>query len=131
MALKDLPEILVLQGGRSTPGNLKKQIHTHREIRRVQQSNPASGVFHHLPNSRQFSIPARGPNHNTFLSADASFNVSGHRGRRSEIDNHIDRGQLFRSQGGGLWIVVSPQYIDVMVPLARDVRNQRPRFPPA
>ena len=131
MPLEDLPEILVLQSGRGTPRNLKKQIHTDREIGRVQQSNPASGVFHHLPDSRQFSIPTRSPNHNAFFCTDASFNVPEHRGRCSEIDDHIDRGQLLRSQGGGLWIVVSAQHIDVMVPLTRHVRNQRSRFTPA
>jgi len=123
-------KILVLQSGRGASRNLKKQIHTDREIRRVQQTDSASGVFHHLPDSWQFAVPSRGSYHNAFLGAHASFHVAKHCSRRSEIDDHIDWSQMLRSEGRSLRIVVSAKHIDMMPSLSRHFRDQRSRFAP-
>jgi len=131
MAFEDLSEILVPQSGRCASRNLKKQIYTQREIGRLEQTDSASRVFHHEPDSRQLAVPAGSSNDNAFLRSDASFNVPEHRGWGGEIDDHVDRSQLLRSERGSSRILSRAQHLHLVAALARHFRDQRTRLSPA
>src|SRR5580698_3181333 len=60
MTLEDLAGILVLQRGGSGAGNVKKEIHADGKVCRIEKAS--SVLFHHLPDAREFVVPAGGAN---------------------------------------------------------------------
>ena len=127
MALEDLSGILVLQSGGGGARNVEKQIYSDGKICGVEK--PTSALFHHLPDSRQFAIPAGSADDHVLPGADASLNVPKNRGRSGEIDNHIDRSQPLRPSGGGVRIVGGAQHGYLMAALACHFRHQRAVLP--
>src|SRR5579872_879456 len=128
MALENLSEVLVPKSGRSGAHGVEKQVYPNRKIRSVEETNFT--CFHHLPDSRQLAIPARGTDHNTLSGRATSFNVLQDRQRDGEIDDSVNRGELRRRQRGSLWIVRSAQDIHLMAAFARHFGHQRTSLTP-
>jgi hypothetical protein len=121
----------MLESGCRVSRNLKKQVYPNRKIRAIQQTDSTSRVFHHRPDSRQIAVPASSSNYHAFLGSDASFYIPEHRGWSREIDDHVDRSQLLRSERGGSRILSRAQHLYLMAALAGHFRDQRTRLAPA
>ena len=126
MTLEDLPGVLELQGRSGAPNHFKKEIHSDREIRAIEQ--PSLTGFHHHAQARNMVIPTSGSDHQILSGTNAGFSITNHGRWHREIDHCIERRKEVRRQRLSIRIVELVQSCDVMASFCSKLRYKRARF---
>src|SRR5580658_10137206 len=126
MPFEDLSGVFVLQGCSCCARNVQKQIYTHGEVWRVNESGAVA--LDQLPDAVQFSVPSGRPDHHILARRDTGFDISNHAGGRGEIDDHIHFAQLLRGESFAARVLGSAGDNNVVSALARHFRHQRARL---
>jgi len=126
MALENLPLVVVIQGRCGGSGGVEKQVHSHGEISRVNESGLM--LLNQGADSVEFFVPAGSAHDHVLACADAGFNIGEHAVGGGEIDDGGDVRQAFRGQRGTIRIFLRSDDVDVMSALGGDFRHQRSGF---